>query len=64
MSVKAAVSKMQELVDSMSTDLEEMWSTGCQAMTQLQYLLQYQEDILLDPKTAHPMLRCTRTRRR
>lgn len=56
MSVKAAGSKMQELVDSMSRDLEVVWRTGCQTMTQLQDLLQYQEDILLDPKTAHPLL--------
>lgn len=51
LSVKAAVSKMQELVDSTSRDLEVV-CIGCQAMTRLQDLLQYQEDILLGP-TAH-----------
>lgn len=63
MSVKAAVSKMQELVDSMTRDLEKVWSTGCQAMTWLQDCLQYQEDIMLDPKTAHPKLEVSKDKK-
>lgn len=58
MSVKTAVSKMQELVGSMSRDMEVVWSTGgeWQAVTPLQDLLQYQEEVSLDPDTAHPLL--------
>lgn len=63
-SLKAAVSKMQEFVSSTSRELEVVLSTGCQAMTQLQDLLQYQEDIKLDPNTAHPMLLVSRDRKK
>lgn len=56
MFVKAAVSKMHHLVESMSRDLEVVWSGERQDMTLLQDVLQYHEDILLDHKTAHPML--------
>lgn len=65
MSVKTAVYKMQELVGTMSRDMDVVWSadSGSQAVSPLQDLLQYHEEVLLDPDTAHPQLQVSSNRK-
>lgn len=56
-SVSTSVSKLRALLGKMSRDVEEV-SSGTSGLREatLRYVQQYEQDVLLDPDTAHPLL--------